>query len=457
MDRDTCGQVKVILPNGAELVVSGLEAATTDVELHGYQRDFLLRVADAQNLGSDGATLQKIVNMAMAEPGVNAAIFDKTFHCVHCDSQSPPDWIQENKGEKMPYAMELSPEACQFLSGEILLNVGPPGPDKAVIPGPKHADADKAARCCIDWAIKEFAGEVVWFQLHGYQKIFLDKMADAQTLPSHTAALQKIVNMAMAEPEVNAAIFDETFHCVHCDSQSPPDWIQENKGEKMPYAMELSPEACQFLSGEILLNVGPPGPDKAVIPGPKHADADKAARCCIDWAIKEFAAEGKVSKLTLRTFDLHGYQADFLGKMGEAQGLGSDTAALQKIVDVAMAQPEVKQAIFDETFHCVHCDTQSPPDWIQEHKGIKTAHPLALSPEACQFLSGEILLNVGPPGPDKAVIPGPKHADADKAARCCIDWAIKEFRAEGVALGFNHTDPSRPKMQAASGATCSKI
>eukprot|EP01051_Picozoa_sp_SAG22_P009723 SAG22_NODE_831_length_6940_cov_12.139599_4_plen_291_part_00 len=267
---------------------------TTMFELHGYQKDFLRRAAAAQSLPDEAAALQKLVDFATKEEAVKAAIFDETFHCVHCDSKSPPDWIQSNKGTKFPHPLALTPDAVAFLGQEMLLEVGPPGPDKAVIRGGAlRADPLKAARCCIDWAIKEFAGGVVWFALHGYQHDFLGQMASLQGLPDPAAALQKIVNLAMTDPAVKAAIFDETFHCVHCDSKSPPDWIQENKGTYRPYGLALTPISCAFLGMPMLLEVGPPGPEKAVIKGGAlRADANKAARCCIDWAIKEFEALG---------------------------------------------------------------------------------------------------------------------------------------------------------------------
>ena len=41
------------------------------------------------------------------------AIFG-TFQCVHCDSKSPPDWIQNNKGEKLPYPLAVTDEAIEF-------------------------------------------------------------------------------------------------------------------------------------------------------------------------------------------------------------------------------------------------------------------------------------------------------------------------------------------------------
>lgn len=128
-------------------------------------------------------------------------------------------------------------------------------------------------------------------------------------------------------------------------------------------------------------------------------------------------------------FELHGYQADYLKKMARSQGLGSDAAALQSIIDKAMAEDSVKKAIFD-TFHCVHCGSKSPAPWINDRKG-KTAYPLAVSGPAVAFLSGELLLPVGPPGPNKKVQAGPRRADPHKAARCCIDWAITEFGPEG--------------------------
>jgi hypothetical protein len=129
-------------------------------------------------------------------------------------------------------------------------------------------------------------------------------------------------------------------------------------------------------------------------------------------------------------FELHGYQADYLKTMATARGLGSDAAALQSIVDKAMTEESVKKAIFD-TFHCVHCGSVNPAAWISERKGTKLAYPLAVSGEAVAFLSSELLLPVGPPGPGKKVQPGPRRSDPHKAARSCIDWAIKEFGPDG--------------------------
>jgi hypothetical protein len=132
-------------------------------------------------------------------------------------------------------------------------------------------------------------------------------------------------------------------------------------------------------------------------------------------------------------FELHGYQKVFLGRMASAQGLASEAAALQSIVEQAASTESVKKAIFDD-FHCVHCGSKNPPEWINSAKG-KTACPLPVSAEAVSFLSGALLVPVGPPGPSKKVQDGPRRADPHKAARCCIDWAIKEYGDEGKGKG----------------------
>ena len=123
------------------------------------------------------------------------------------------------------------------------------------------------------------------------------------------------------------------------------------------------------------------------------------------------------------------YQIDYLKKMADSQGLESDAAALQSIIDKAMGADSVKAAIFD-TFHCVHCGSKNPAPWIADRKG-KIAYPLAVSADAVTFLSGRLLLPVGPPGPNKKVQEGPRRSDPHKAARCCIDWAIKEYGPDG--------------------------
>ena len=52
---------------------------------------------------------------------VKAAIFD-TFHCVHCGSVSPPEWISARKGTKTPYVLSVSSEAVVFLSSDLLVS-----------------------------------------------------------------------------------------------------------------------------------------------------------------------------------------------------------------------------------------------------------------------------------------------------------------------------------------------
>jgi hypothetical protein len=128
-------------------------------------------------------------------------------------------------------------------------------------------------------------------------------------------------------------------------------------------------------------------------------------------------------------FELHGYQSDFLEKLGSSQG-SSAAEALQGIVDRAMADVKVKAAIFDD-FHCVHCGSVSPAEWIKARKGKKAPHALALSDKAVAFLGGALLVPVAKVGepPKRQIVEGARTADANKAARCCVDWAIKNFGA----------------------------
>eukprot|EP01052_Picozoa_sp_SAG31_P019883 SAG31_NODE_1468_length_8223_cov_37.850320_11_plen_132_part_00 len=97
-------------------------------------------------------------------------------------------------------------------------------------------------------------------------------MAKIQGLADEAAALQKIVNLAMTDPAVKAAIFDDGFHCVHCNSLEPPppDWINAAKGQYNVYGLPITPIACAFLQMELLLNVEKVGepPVKMVVPGP---------------------------------------------------------------------------------------------------------------------------------------------------------------------------------------------
>ena len=98
---------------------------------------------------------------------------------------------------------------------------------------------------------------------------------------------------------------------------------------------------------------------------------------------------------------------------------------LRTLVENAMGSAGVREAIFG-TFQCVHCGSKNPPDWIKNGMG-KESHALAVGNDAVSFLSQEILLPVGPPGPNKKVQEGPKRSDQHKAARTVIDWSIKEF------------------------------
>jgi hypothetical protein len=127
-------------------------------------------------------------------------------------------------------------------------------------------------------------------------------MAASSTNGATTAdqALEFIVEKAMAEKMVYNEIFDN-FHCVHCGSKKPADWIANRKGKKIHCSLTLKPPTIAFLDGTILLSVGPPGPTKAVQRDqPKRADASKAARCCIDWAIQYYGstATGKINDKT---------------------------------------------------------------------------------------------------------------------------------------------------------------
>lgn len=134
-------------------------------------------------------------------------------------------------------------------------------------------------------------------ELHAYQKDFLDTMGAEGTNGASNAseALESIVAKAMSDKATYKAIFDE-FHCIHCGSKSPADWIANRKGKKDPYSFSLKEETKAFLNGTIVVAVGPPGPNKALQPDkPKRADSNKAARCCVDWAIKAYGgvANGK--------------------------------------------------------------------------------------------------------------------------------------------------------------------
>ena len=179
--------------------------------------------------------------------------------------------------------------------------------------------------------------------LHGYQKDFLDRMAKARGMPSAGVALESVVSLAMSDQQRKRAVF-ETVHCVHCNSVEPAAWIDDRKHDKRGYELNLTAAAREYLAGPLLAKVekfGDP-PVKQVTGGPLRTDKHKAApshsrprvvllhieythalhiyisaanlgalvlsallpernasmpqaRCCVDWAIKEYAlADGTV-------------------------------------------------------------------------------------------------------------------------------------------------------------------
>lgn len=135
------------------------------------------------------------------------------------------------------------------------------------------------------------------------------------------------------------------------------------------------------------------------------------------------------------SYVLHGYQRDFLATLAAAQGhKGDAAAALDGVVRQAMSDPVTKSAIFDAV-QCVHCGSVKPAEWIATRKGDKEATTLALSAPVVEFLQLPLLAKVERVGepPVKQVVPGARTSDASKAARCCVDWAIKEYGA--VATG----------------------
>jgi hypothetical protein len=138
----------------------------------------------------------------------------------------------------------------------------------------------------------------------------------------------------------------------------------------------------------------------------------------------------KTKALSKLTVELHGYQKDFLDELAIARGLGGAAGALQALVDQALGSEKVSSDIFD-VFHCVHCGGVSPAEWISTRKGTKVAYDFAVTKDAATFLSKALLVPVEKRGdpPKRQVVEGPRRADVSKAARCCIDWAIKEYGA----------------------------
>eukprot|EP01052_Picozoa_sp_SAG31_P019882 SAG31_NODE_1468_length_8223_cov_37.850320_10_plen_111_part_00 len=101
-----------------------MQPDVSSFELHGYQLDFLEQSSQAQQLaGGAAAAFERLVGFALKEPAIKAEIYDKTFHCVHCDSKKPPDWIQNNKGEKIGYPVWLRSFCLSLMRVRALLSV----------------------------------------------------------------------------------------------------------------------------------------------------------------------------------------------------------------------------------------------------------------------------------------------------------------------------------------------
>ena len=197
----------------------------------------------------------------------------------------------------------------------------------------------------------------------------------------------------MSDPATKSAIFDE-LHCIHCGSVNPAEWIATRKGDKEAVPLALSAPAAAFLEEPSLVKVARVGepPKKQVVPGPRTSDAGKAARCCVDWAIKEYGAVA-TGQITVTSYDLHGYQQDFLQTMAASQGLATPAAALESLVSRAMGDAKAKAAIFDE-LHCIHCGSVNPAEWIATRKGKKESTVLPLSTAAASFLEQPMLAKV---------------------------------------------------------------
>jgi hypothetical protein len=153
------------------------------------------------------------------------------------------------------------------------------------------------------------------FMLHGYQKDFLEAFAASGTpavekckkkygLEGAAAGLQAIAEELIYDATKRSEVFD-TFHCVHCGSVKPAEWISTNKGNKAPHALRVSKEVVALLSKPLLVPVEKRGdpPKRQIVEGPKFADHSKAARCCVDWAIKRHGAlaTGKPTTRTTRS------------------------------------------------------------------------------------------------------------------------------------------------------------
>jgi len=140
---------------------------------------------------------------------------------------------------------------------------------------------------------------VIHIDLHAYQDDFLAAFATAKTTTKN-GALTLLVERAMDDKDVFAQVFDD-FHCVHCGGVNPAGWIKERKGQKKPYSFEVTARVRRFLDKPLLVKVEKVGnPPKKTITDAQNrrSDVSKAARCCIDWAIKNYGAlsDGKPKK-----------------------------------------------------------------------------------------------------------------------------------------------------------------
>ena len=129
------------------------------------------------------------------------------------------------------------------------------------------------------------------------------------------------------------------------------------------------------------------------------------------------------------TLELHGYQRDFLDTLGKEHA--SSSGALQFIIDKALMEDPVREAIFED-FHCIHCGSVSPEPWIAKRKGDKKGVDFMLTSAARELLASPVLVAVekrGEPPTKQIVKDSPKRSDASKAARCAVDWAIKDSGA----------------------------
>lgn len=153
------------------------------------------------------------------------------------------------------------------------------------------------------------------FALHAYQLDFLETLgasgapeveecATKYSISGPSAALQALAEEAIGDAKVQAECFDG-FHCVHCGSVNPAAWIKERKGTKVPVELAVTKLVVSFLSMELLVPVEKRGepPKRQVVEGARRADKDKAARCLVDWAIKNRNAveDGKVKAKASRS------------------------------------------------------------------------------------------------------------------------------------------------------------